>query len=955
MRHFVIILLLFFFYSKSVSAQVGKNPSSLDWYQIDTDSVQVIFPEGLDHTAQRVANLIHFLYQKEQSIGDHRDKVSIILQNQGVISNGFVTVGPFRSEFFTIAPSFSFNGTTDWNDLLGIHEYRHVLQYENATVGVSKWMSYAFGEFGQLVATKIAIPNWFWEGDAVRTETDYSNSGRGRMSNFVKDYRTLLLSGKNYNYEKASSGSFKDFVPNHYHLGYWMVSYGRAVGGNDLWKEVVHDAGAYDFPFYGFSYALQKRTGMGTRKFYKATMDSLKNYWARTYDPQNLSVSLQLNDRKRSIVRNYMFPEYDDGHLYVMRSGYDEIPGIYSLDIKNGKEKLICRPGASSRLNAGMSYAKGKLVWAEYAYHERWTQKSYSIIKLHDIATGKTKQLTYKSRYFSPELSYDGTKIALVENEENGLSRLLVLDVESGEVLHQLSFTKASFLRFPVFSEDDNYISFVIQKKHQNALMRWNLKDNSYELISDYSPYAISYLTEKNGYVYYASSYDSVGEIYAVNIATGKHFRVTRSAFEATQPEIGEDGYLYYADFSAKGYNVKQLKLNPNKWEPYSENSENPFPFTSSKLSVVDSNLPNEVPAKKFPVKSYKNRKNLLKIHSWSPWIREDEYGIRIFNNDLLSDISLTASYFHNRNDKTSTFEIAGLYGKWYPVLSAKYKRVRASARTFLVGDRSASQPIFYENNFQGGVVLPLNVSHDNYIGNISLGTYFEHSRFDFITDSPVDTDQLNSLRININALHIQQRERRQYAGRYGQQLQFSFLKSLATESIPAQQLMIDYKWYLPGLLRTHSLQLSAAYQKDETENGAYRYENTFRYPRGYQYDLGRYVIANREIDFLAATHNEVNVLRMDYGLPLFFPDLAVRGTVFVRAVRMNLFYDYAELRSPYFDDVLVNRSAGFDLLMDARWFRLQDLTIGIRYSNLIDGLAVKNNVNLLLSLPFQL
>lgn len=954
MRCFVMTFLICFFYTITAFAQLGKNPSSLQWYQIDTDSVQVIFPEGMDVTAQRVSNLIHFLYQKDQSIGSYRGKVSIILQNQGVISNGFVAVGPFRSEFFTIAPSFSFNGTTDWNDLLGIHEYRHVLQYENATVGVSKWMSYLFGDFGQGISTGMAIPNWFWEGDAVRTETDYSLSGRGRVSNFVKDYRTVLLSGKNYNYEKASAGSFKDFVPNHYHLGYWMVSYGRELGGENLWKEVLHDAGAYNFPFYGFSYALEKRTGMGTRKFYMATMDSLRTYWGETYRPENLSVSLRLNNRDRNVIRNYMFPEYGDGQLYVMRSGYDEIPGIYQLDLKTGKEKLICRPGTTSRLNAGMSYSKGKLVWAEFAYHERWSQKSYSVIKLHNSVTGKTEQLTYKSRYFSPELSHQGNQIITVENEANGLSRLVLLDAQSGNVLKELVLDAASFLRFPVFSEDDQHISFVVQKSHQNALMQWDLSTGETKYVSDFSSQIISYITENNGYIYYAGSYESVGEIYALELASGKHYKVTRSAFEATQPELGEDGNLYYADFSIKGYNIKQLKLNKNRWEILSNTFENPFPFISSKSSTIDNNLPSEVPNNTYQSKPYKNRKQLLKIHSWSPWVRENEYGFMVFNNDLMSDISLKASFYHNRNDETNTYEIGGLYGKWYPAISVTYKRTKASARTFLVGDRSASQPIFYENTFQAGVVLPLNISHDNYLGSLSLGTYIERSTLDFSTASPIDFDALNSFRIELDVLHLQQRERRQYTGRFGQQLQLSFVKSMDAGNAPAEQLMVDYKWYLPGLLRTHSLQLSAGYQKDMLD-GAYRYENTFRYARGYQYDLGRYVIENREIDFLAATHNEVNVLRLDYGMPLFFPDIALRGTLFVRAIRMNLFYDYAELRSPYIDDVLVNRSAGFDLLMDARWFRLQDITIGFRYANLIDGLAVKENFSLLLALPFQL
>ena len=68
---------------------IGANPLSLKWNQIETDKVQVIFPEGLEPAGQRVANVVHYLWDHNfKSIGEKKQKVTILLQNQTTISNG---------------------------------------------------------------------------------------------------------------------------------------------------------------------------------------------------------------------------------------------------------------------------------------------------------------------------------------------------------------------------------------------------------------------------------------------------------------------------------------------------------------------------------------------------------------------------------------------------------------------------------------------------------------------------------------------------------------------------------------------------------------------------------------------------------------------------------------------------------------------------------------------------
>ena len=88
--------------TNSICAQrFGGTPPSVKWKQINTDTARIIFPAGLDSQAQRVASLVHL--QAEHSataLGERVKKINIVLQNETVIGNGYVGLGPYRSEFY---------------------------------------------------------------------------------------------------------------------------------------------------------------------------------------------------------------------------------------------------------------------------------------------------------------------------------------------------------------------------------------------------------------------------------------------------------------------------------------------------------------------------------------------------------------------------------------------------------------------------------------------------------------------------------------------------------------------------------------------------------------------------------------------------------------------------------------------------------------------------------------
>src|SRR5882724_5563646 len=222
------VFLIFFLllYSLSVWSQpFGGNPPSLQWRQINNDTARIIFPSGLERQAGEVFSIVQALSRSTlATIGNHQHKINIIFQNQTTISNGYVQLAPFKSEFELTADQNSFElGSLPWQQQLAIHEYRHVQQYNNYRVGLSKAFFYLFGEGGQGLANSLAIPNWFWEGDAVYQETLVSKQGRGRLPTFFNGYKSLWAGGKNYSWMKLRNGSFLDYVPDHYPLGYMLT------------------------------------------------------------------------------------------------------------------------------------------------------------------------------------------------------------------------------------------------------------------------------------------------------------------------------------------------------------------------------------------------------------------------------------------------------------------------------------------------------------------------------------------------------------------------------------------------------------------------------------------------------------------------------------------------------------------------------------------------------------
>ena len=430
MQHFRILPIItacILFTQFLTAQQSGGNPPSIKWRQVNTPTARIIFPNGLDSTANRIANIISFIQKPTQkTIGNSSRKINIVLQSQTAISNGYVGLAPFRSEFYLTPPQNSFElGNIPWPDMLAIHEYRHVEQYSNFDVGLSRVMRVIFGDGGQALANGAAIPDWFYEGDAVFNESNVSKQGRGNLPSFFNGFHSMWEDGKKYNWMQLRNGSLKNYIPDHYQLGYMLVAYGREKYGDLFWKDVTHDAAAYKGVIYPLQKAISKYAGISYKTFRNEALDYFKVQL-------NVKENASSPRTKKQKYLNEQYPSLrENGEVIFIKNSFDEIPA-FVIRKEDGSDVHIRVSDYS--IDPYFSYNNGKIVYASYRPDVRWANRNYNEIKILDVTNGKEQTIATKSRSFSPDISGDGKMIVAAVDDDLDRQTLQIFDTETGKL-----------------------------------------------------------------------------------------------------------------------------------------------------------------------------------------------------------------------------------------------------------------------------------------------------------------------------------------------------------------------------------------------------------------------------------------------------------------------------------------------------------------------------------------
>ncbi|MEI6087011.1 MAG: hypothetical protein WCR66_05455 [Bacteroidota bacterium] len=908
-----LLFLMGLLFCSQVGAQIfGGNPAKQKWLQYDTDSVRVIFPHGMEDAAMRIVKNSSKIQQDDKSsLGSRQRKISVVLQNGRPESNAYVGLAPWRSEFYTIAPQDPFEmGAVNWIDNLTIHEFRHVQQYSNFNKGLSNFAYIILGEQGLALANSAAIPDWFFEGDAVYNETKFSPQGRGKLALFISSYKSLYLSEKHYTYMQMRNGSFRKYTPNHYELGYLLVTYGRKKYGDAIWSKICADAVRFKPLIYPFQNAVKKYTGVNFQQF---VHDALNYYQTSWKDDITEKIDWVTNTTQHDVV-DYRYPyETKDGSIIVLRKSLKDIPGFYLINHDGTEHRVASR---SIAIDDYYSYKNDKIIYASYQPDIRWGNRAYNAIKLLDLTNAEEKTILSHTKYYSPDISKDGEHLLAIELDPIKGSSLMLLD-QDGKLLNKIH--KAGWVfASPKFSANDQslYVTARNDLGEMSLLKKSFNKNDSLETILPFENRLIGYLNVQGDTLIYTLSNKGRDEMWAtiLNNEKPESFRLATYPTGLYQGFVNADGKLISSAFSAEGYRLAAFKP---LWEPKQSAATLTDISTPELYNHKEEGLFTEIKGDNLLTKKYPSTKGLIRFHSWRPMYADPEYTFSIYGDNVLNTFHTDLSYTYNQNEGSHKMGITGVYGGSYVQPIFGWSQIWSRSGYY----QNDTLLHWNESNVFMGLHLPLNLSGGKSyrLLNLTSTYHFDQLNWTGLGKTIFRDQQFNTLQSRVDYVSQIQQSQQQILPHWGYRLSAQYKTALGIYT--AHQLLLSGSVYLPGFSNNHGVVVTGAYfQRDTLKQ--YLFSNNFPFSRGYT-----------AVDF-----PRMWKLAANYHLPVAYPEWGLGNLVYFSRVRMNIFYDYTRGKSLRTGIEYEFASTGGELYFDTRWWNQQSVSFGVRFSHLLNN-----------------
>lgn len=680
-------------------------------------------------------------------------------------------------------------------------------------------------------------------------------------------------------------------------------------------------------------------------------MVELDSLWRNQTIERNFTRYNQINFRYSKAYMDYSFPHYlNDGSIVSLKSGIGDIPTFVKFD-QSGKDRKVSVPGIIN--STGMlSVANDIIVWNEIEFDPRWGNQTYSVIKIYNLKDKKLKRVSRKSRYSSASLSPDGKVIVTVETTHDSKYKIVIIDTGTGNVIGEIPNPHNYFFQNPRWSDDGSKIVAVKQSKDGKTIWIYDLESSAEEDLWDLNFENIGYPVLYRNYVFYNSPLDGLDNVYAINIATKKRFRVTSGEFGSYNAVISNNGNkILYNNFTKDGYDVVEIDFDTSSWIPVDriipdpEDYFEPIAMQEGNINIVDS-----VKDESYPVKRYHLGAKILNPYSWGPILESTNLDlfIGVSSRDIMSTSILNLGYQFNANEETGQWIGNFSYQGIYPVLNTQgYIGNRAVTERFAIRDDAGniigdtlSRVTWNERGFLLGAELPFKFTRSKYLQDLSMGFNYNYSYVkDYVSYESLrypDMQGNGSLLSNEYYFSYRRMLRASKRDLYGKFGQFLYLKYEHTpwkaSNYEGEMFAAQLRLFFPGLFKHHSFNYRVGYQwqnYDRTNGDVYLFSSPIFWTRGYPYRI-----------FDNYLNNSFN-----YAFPVIYPDLHIWSLLNIQRIYTNFFLDvgtgYIHERPIEGIPKQTNyyRSVGVEVSFDFNLMRFLSLfNMGFRYVYAIDN-----------------
>lgn len=909
------------------------NPFSIKWNQVKTEHFRVIFPKGLDSVAKNTGLQLenHYL-AVSTGLGVKPKPISIILQSNDNESNGFVSNIPRRSEFFNSVPQdYTLAGNNNFINLLSIHEYRHVAQYAKAATGFNKLAQVLFGNMGLTGLAHVSYPSWFWEGDATGTETALSDYGRGRIPNFTVLQRAQLFDNtKPYNYSTAVARSYKQALPNHYVLGYYLTNYMKEKYGANVWDKLLYKQNhTLPLPF-GFSKQIKHFTGKSIDKLYGQIMAEAKAELHGTVENRKLYESIPTQSNK--YFTSYLYPQpLENGEVLAIKSGLGHIAQIVRLS-PDGTEKKIYELGNWND-SFSLSAAQRKVTWAELIPDVRWQRKNYSVVKVLDIDSRQIQVLGTKARFSAPALNSKADYVVAVETMEDASQKLVVINAVSGYRWKEIAARPGQSFLHPSWGKGDESILVIKLEKGKKSLVSYHLDSGKEQLIFEAGNQNIAVPKAVANYVLYNNAQNGIDEIFAYDNLSKKHFQLSYSRHGAYNAQPSIDGkMLYFNDFTKDGYKIVKVPFEVTEQLLTKLPDTQPAYVFAKWMENEPKKFDNKVDINSLEVKPY-SKWNILNVFNWGPVFSPDasSASIGLQSQDLLSTTAISVDLGYDPQERQKNYQASISYEGFFPIIDLSF--VQAGRQTLLPKGSLRNQPEDLKDRWQQrsvalGISLPFTFFNNAFRQKLLLSTSIAHtegigydlpSRYFFTEVGNATLQTVNGL---LSFSRLKKTAKRDLGPRWGQSLLLYFKNTPFGSGLHSYQQAAQVSFIFPGMARHDNLRLKANFIRNAFNN-TYFFASPVAWARGYGSRLS----------------HRLSTFSLDYQFKIADPDLSIGRLLHVQRLKANLFADHSQ---GYFVDNKNQKlnqnfnSIGLDLSSVFNFMRFQlPVDAGIRFAYL--------------------
>ena len=444
-QYFIFVLLLSI-QPIELCGQVSfsQNHPELKWLHMETDHFKIIYHQGIETIANRVAVIAELAYGPiTTDLGiEPPNKTPIVVSDYLDYNNGLSTPLGHYIFLWTKSETKYTTGDTNWLQTLVAHEFTHMVNF---------WAFRAFpGYWRELLALGF-IPTWFLEGLA-QYEAEKWCSNRDMLMRVATYSKSMLP------YKKLTGFIGTDQVGSRlvYEQGHSLIRFIAAEFGSDKILEIIKNFRS--FPL-SFNLALKKSIGLSEKELFKKWQKKINEHYL-TVEANHTPVSEIGQIVSTPFQGNFAARWSPDGNkvaILGIREYDEQVPELYIADSNFNHFQRVAGP----YVNAFFSWSPdGKFIVFSQEHYVP-SGSVYNDLFILNVETGSVRQLTESERATDPFWSPDGKKIVSCIHQGTK-SNLAVYDVETRQRNFITDFPDWVEVFSPAWSPKNDIIAFSV-------------------------------------------------------------------------------------------------------------------------------------------------------------------------------------------------------------------------------------------------------------------------------------------------------------------------------------------------------------------------------------------------------------------------------------------------------------------------------------------------------------